>query len=242
MDWDQYWTNAVTARRGLYARLAEFYRLHIIARAAAPLLRRYLPDGPGRHYLHAGCGSGGSDQRWRLDHAVVHALDISLIGLQVNRARQLSFRQWQVCGDLFRLPYRAQTMDGVFNFGVMEHFDEAQLQQLFAEFRRVLKPDGRVVLFWAPDFGLAVMGLGLFVRTANLFRKSPLKLHPDELSRVRSFAWVRSVLGRNRFLAERVLFDWRDAFTNVVVVARPAPADPLVREARPAVEWQHAAR
>jgi len=242
MDWDRYWTDASTTRQqGLYARLAEFYRVHIISPAAASVLRRYLPDAPGHHYLHAGCGSGGSDQRWRLEHAVVHALDISLVGLQLNRARRLPFRQWHVCGDLLRLPYGARTMDGIFNFGVMEHFDQAQLQHIFSEFRRVLKPDGRVVLFWAPEFGLAVNALRVFVGVANRFRTVPLTLHPDEISRVQSFGWVRSLLVRYQFHTERVLFDWRDVFTNAIVIARPVSADdlPLSELARSA-SWQHA--
>lgn len=222
MDWDRYWTDAGRARPGLYSRLAEFYRGQIISRAAAHILQARFPDAPGRHYLHAGCGSGGSDRRLRWQHARVHALDLSMTGLQLNRARRMPFAQWHVCGDLFRLPYQDRTIDGIFNFGVMEHFHEPQIDRILAEFRRVLKPGGAVVLFWPPAFGLSVIVIGAFLRIVNRVRAVPLQFYPDEVSRVRSFGWARAVMARNGFRTRRCLFGWRDLFTFVVVVAQPA--------------------
>jgi dolichol-phosphate mannosyltransferase len=241
-EWDAYWTHARAARQGPYQVIAEFYRNQIISRAAAPILHQYLPDLPERQYLHAGCGSGGSDQRWALQHATIHALDFSLVALQMNRARRLPFPQVHVGGDLFRLPYRSQSLDGIFNFGVMEHFDEEQIRQILAEFHRVLKPGGRIVIFWPPEFGLSVLALKAFVAAASLVRKATPELHPAEISRVQSFGWVRALLARNRFRVLRVRFDWRDAFTYVVVVAdatdapagaaRPGPAEAVVEVQR----------
>lgn len=233
MDWDRYWTNATRRRPGLYDRIAEFYRRQIISRAAAIVLTAHLPDEAGRHYLHAGCGSGGSDQRLRLSGARVHALDLSVVGLRLNRARRLPFPAWHVCGDLFRLPYRAGTMDGVFNFGVMEHFEERQIEAMLAEFHRVLKPGGRVVLFWPPAFGLSVMALRLVTGAANLFRKTPLALHPDEISLIPSFAWVRALLSRSGFRMVETRFGWRDLFTYVVVVGEPMDVEGRLEAERP---------
>ncbi len=226
MDWNQYWANAQRKHPDLYDRIAEFYRRQIISRAAAGALGAHLPDGSDRQYLHAGCGSGGSDQRLRLSQALVHALDLSLVGLALNRARQMRFPSWHVCGDLFRLPYRSGTMDGLFNFGVMEHFEERDIAAMLAEFHRVLKPGGRIILFWPPEFGLSVIALKGVTRVANLFRKTPLALHPDEISRIPSFAWVRAVMAKNQFRVLETRFDWRDLFTYVVVVGEPvAPAE-----------------
>ncbi|MBI3011116.1 MAG: glycosyltransferase, partial [Candidatus Omnitrophica bacterium] len=155
MDWDEYWANAKRRRPGCYDRIAEFYRRHIISRAAAAILAPHLPDEADRRYLHAGCGSGGSDLRLPLRRARVHALDLSVAALALNRSRRLPFSSWYVCGDLFRLPYQSATMDGVFNFGVMEHFDDQDIEAILAECHRVLKPDGRLILFWPPEFGLS---------------------------------------------------------------------------------------
>ena len=224
MDWDRYWANAQRKRPGLYGRIAEFYRRQLISRAAAVALAAHLPDEPERQYLHAGCGSGGSDQRLRLRQARVHALDCSTLALQLNRARRMPFPSWHVCGDLFRLPYQTGTMDGVFNFGVMEHFEERDIDAMLAEFHRVLTPAGRLVLFWPPAFGLSVMALRLVTGIANVFRTMPLVLHPDEVSLIPSFAWVRALMARNRFRMVETRFGWRDLFTYVVVVGQPVGA------------------
>ena len=224
MDWDRYWAAAQHARPGLYARIAEFYRRQIISRAAAIAVAPHLPDGPGRHYLHAGCGSGGSDQRLRLRRAQVHALDLSPVALQLNRARPMPFPSWHVCGDLFRLPYLSGTMDGLFNFGVMEHFEPREIDAMLAEFRRVLKPGGRLILFWPPEFGLSVLFLKAVVGAARLFGKT-LTLHPNELSRIPSFAWIRALMARSRFRMVEARFSWRDLFTYMVVVGEPLSLD-----------------
>lgn len=224
MDWDCYWNKAAVARPGVYGRLAEFYRRQIISRAAARLLHRQFPDAPGRRYLHAGCGSGGSDQRLHLRQACIDALDFSMPGLRLNRSRELACRQQYVCGDLFRLPYQDRTMDGIFNFGVMEHFEAPDLDRILQEFRRVLKPGGRVVLFWPPDFGLSVIALTSFLRIVNAFRKTPMTLYPDEISRIPSRRWVRALMARHGFRTLDAVFGWRDAFTYVVVIAMPAPS------------------
>ncbi|MBI3320301.1 MAG: glycosyltransferase [Candidatus Omnitrophica bacterium] len=224
MDWDRYWANAQRRRPGLYDLIAEFYRRYIISPAAAAALARHLPDGADRHYLHAGCGSGGSDQRLRLREAQVYALDLSPLALQLNRTRRMPFSTRHVCGDIFRLPYASGTMDGIFNFGVMEHFDGPDIEKILAEFHRVLKPGGRLMLFWPPEFGLSVIGLKVVTRLANVFRATPLKLHPDELSRIQSFAWIRTLMARNRFRVLETRFGWRDIFTYVVVVGEPVGA------------------
>jgi hypothetical protein len=88
----------------------------------------------------------------------------------------------------------------------------------------VLKPEGRLVLFWPPEFGASVMGLKAVVQVANCFRKTPLVLHPDEISRIQSFAWLRSLMARNRFRVLEARFSWRDLFTYVVVVGQPVKA------------------
>lgn len=220
-DWDQYWLKAHGKKRsGLYEWCAEFYRAQIISRFGARILARHFPDEPTRHYLHAGCGSGGSDQRIRLTQPRFHVLDFSLAGLQMNRQRAMPIARQFLCGDLFFLPYRANTMDGIFNFGVMEHFDEPSLEKILAEFHRVLKPDGCLLLFWPPRFGLSVMVLSSFLWVVNTFRTHRLTLYPDEVSRVQSFTWVRELLRRNRFQVVNTYFGWRDLFTFVTVVAK----------------------
>jgi ubiquinone/menaquinone biosynthesis C-methylase UbiE len=122
----------------------------------------------------------------------------------------LSLSRRYLQGDLFALPYRDGSLDGIFNLGVMEHFTGPQIDRILQEFHRVLKPNGRVILFWPPEFGLSVMAL----KTVAW-----MELHPPEISRIPSFAWARAVMARNRFRVLGMHFGWRDLFAQVVVVA-----------------------
>ena len=220
MSWDLYWSRARRPeRRGLYQRIAKFYRDQIISRSAARILARQFRDEPQRRYLHAGCGSGGSDQRIRLPRPQFHFLDISPMAIRLHRDQPLELRRRYLCGDIFRLPYADGSMDGVFNFGVMEHFTEGEIGRILAEFHRVLKPGGRVVLFWPPEFGLSVLVLSNFLRVVNAFRKEPLQLYPDEISRIKSFRWVRGLMQRSRFRVLSTEFGPGDLFTYVAVAA-----------------------
>lgn len=221
--WDEYWTKARgSSKKGLYEHLAQFYRRHLISKFGTYILNQYLRDEPDRHYLHAGCGSGGSDQWLQFKHPTFHELDYSLVALQMNRDQPMMIRREYLGGDLLAIPYKSQSMDGIFNFGVMEHFEEEQIGTMLAEFRRVLKPGGNLVMFWPPVFGLSVMVLSTYLRIVNTFRKTPLKLYPDEVSRLRSFRWVRDLLGRHGFKVTKTEFGWRDLFTQVAVVAQPS--------------------
>lgn len=227
MDWDLYWQKAAESdRQGLYQVIAKFYRDQIISRSAAAILSKHFVDSDARHYLHAGCGSGGSDQRIPLERPHFHFLDLSSGALRLHRSQPLRLRRTYVCADVFHLPYAANSMDGIFNFGVMEHFTLPEISGILSEFRRVLKADGRLVLFWPPDFGFSVLALGSFVRVVNGFRKQPLKLHPDEISRIPSFRWVRNLMKQNHLRVLQTEFGPRDLFTYVAVVAEKAVETP----------------
>lgn len=219
-NWDLYWTRAADpGRQGPYQVIAKFYRDQIISRSAADALSRYFPDGPDRNYLHAGCGSGGSDQRIPLQRPRFHFMDLSPVAIQLHRKQPMRLKRSYACGDIFNLPYASRSMDGIFNFGVMEHFSEPQIAQILSEFKRVLKAGGLMVLFWPPDFGLSVIALGCFTGIVNRFRREPLKLHPDEISRVHSFRWLRHLLRQSGLAMTRAEFGPGDLFTYVAVVA-----------------------
>jgi len=220
MDWNLYWTKTIeVSRQGLYQVIAKFYRDQIISRSAARILSKHFEDSSRRNYLHAGCGSGGSDQRISFRRARFHFLDLSPVVLQLHRRQPMGLRRSYLCGDILRLPYADGSMDGIFNFGVMEHFTREEIFVILSEFKRVLKPQGRMVLFWPPDFGLSVLALGAFLKVVNTFRKEPTKLFPDEISRIHSFRWLRELLKENQLWLLSAEFGAGDLFTYVVVVA-----------------------
>jgi predicted SAM-dependent methyltransferase len=111
-------------------------------------------------------------------------------------------------------------MDGVYNLGVMEHFTEAEIRRILAEFRRVLRRDGRVLIFWPPERGTSVLffkALTIFFRV--VLRRKHVRFHPDEITRVRSRQQVFSLFEGCGLKIVRYYFGPLDAFTHVVIVA-----------------------
>ena len=150
VSWDRYWLGKSDGGSGIYQMIAAFYREFIIK----PSLDRFLNQtfSSGATLLHAGCGGGHMDFQI-IERFNLTALDISPVALDQYTA--LHGRGAELInGDLFQMPVDDASFAGLFNLGVMEHFSDDELIRLLAEFHRVLKKNGRVVLFWPPRFGL----------------------------------------------------------------------------------------
>ena len=216
--WDAYWDGQKTKAGGLlYDAIAAFYRKWLIRPSLNRFVRRHF--APGARVLHAGCGSGQVDADIR--HRVsITGLDISVnalrLYLKVNRGHCRALH-----GSLFRIPLPDGAVDGVYNLGVMEHFTEDEIRRILREFHRVLRADGRVVVFWPPEFGLSVLffkGLAWVFR--HVLRKKDVKFHPDEITRVRSRRHVTGIFEGEGFRVLEYSFGPRDLFTYAVVAAR----------------------
>jgi SAM-dependent methyltransferase len=166
--------------------------------------------------LHAGCGSGEVDSDILKTYQIV-PLDLSLRALALNKNIN-NVDGPLVRGNIFSLPFADSSFDGIYNLGVMEHFSEKDIDLILQEFRRVVKPAGKIVLFWPPSFGLTVMVLKPvhFVLNRVLARTS--KLHPDEITRIESKAHIESIVDRAGLKMVEQSFSIRDLFTYYVVV------------------------
>lgn len=99
---------------------------------------------PGRHdleILDAGCGTGVMLQDVRL-LGTAEGVDISEEALQLCRQRGLENVRH---ADVLNLPFVADHFDFVMALDVLEHLDDDS--GALREFRRVLKPGGRVFIF-----------------------------------------------------------------------------------------------
>ena len=212
--WDEYWNTKESHSKILYDMIAAFYRKFIIR----PILNEFIKDEfqSGMSLLHAGCGSGQVDVDL-VKHVRVTALDISIPAL--NHYRKIHGDRCELMhGSIFSIPCKEATFDGVYNLGVMEHFTEGDIIKILNEFYRVLKPGGKIVLFWPPENGLSV----LFLKGAHFFLNRLLKknisLHPDEITRLRSKKHAQEILGKTPFRMSRHYFGIKDLFTYSVVV------------------------
>lgn len=217
-SWDDYWRDSA-ANRSLFSVIAKQYRRFLISPSVRHFFRRYFHDEPGRIYLHAGCGSAESDRRIGYTRASFVLLDLSAEALKIAKRNATNPNLHLICGDIFRPPFRDATFDGIWNLGVMEHFETPEIERIFAALGRILKPGARCLIFWPPKYGLSVVALTSFLRVANAVRRRPLHLYPDEVSLFSSVGWARALLRLAGLGVERTHFGIRDLFTYVVLVA-----------------------
>lgn len=214
-EWDAYWLAKNKPASLVYDLIAVFYRKFIIRRIVNHFVPQYFPAGG--QVLHAGCGSGQVDTDIAKKVSLC-ALDISPQALGIYRKSQPQVTRL-IHASIFDIPVPDQTYDGVYNLGVMEHFTEDEIRKILQEFHRVLKPGGRITLFWPPAYGLTVRFLAvvhwILHRVGN---NKSLKLHPDEITHVRSKRQIQQYLSSSGFSLIRFYFGVRDLFTYTVIV------------------------
>lgn len=215
--WDQYWEKDAEGeqKRGLYNLIAEFYRKFIIR----PNLNRFVKKHfhPSAKLLHAGCGSGQVDRDIR--HIVkITGLDISPNALKIFARENRAFCT-SCHGSIFAVPAKNASFDGIYNLGVMEHFDENDIQKILLEFKRILKPSGKLLIFWPPEFGASVIFFKILKILLRPFYGQNVKFHPDEICRIRSKKHALDIFERAGFRVEDYYFGPRDAFTYSIIVA-----------------------
>lgn len=111
-----------------------------------PLFLRHLR--PGAMMLEGGCGRGQYVAYYSRRGATVIGLDFAREWLAAIHAEAPALR---LCaGDVGALPFKTGTFDVYYSGGVVEHF-EGGADRALAEARRVLKPDG-VLLISVPYF------------------------------------------------------------------------------------------
>ena len=221
-EWDAYWLAKNKPASLVYDLIAVFYRKFIIKRIVNHFVPNYFPAGG--QVLHAGCGSGQVDTDI-VKKVSLCALDISPQALGIYRKSQPQVSRL-IHASIFNIPVPDQTYDGVYNLGVMEHFTEEEIHQILREFHRVLKPGGRITLFWPPAYGLTVRFLAVvhwILHRAG--ENKDFKLHPDEITHVRSKRQVEQYLDSAGFSLIRFYFGIRDLFTYTVIVGQKSMAE-----------------
>jgi len=218
-EWDVYWAgqNHDRTERSVYDLGAAFYRHFLIEPLLTRVITREFP--PGARLLHAGCGGGVVDKNV-VARCKVTALDISPNALAAYQARHPGVDGR--LGNIFDLSDVGETYDGVYNLGVMEHFEPEQIVAILKQFAAVLKPGGKLVLLWPPVYGLSVIALHGIHFVLNRILRRDIQLHPPEPTKVSSRRQVEGFLQAAGFRLRAMNFGPSDAFTYVIVVADKA--------------------
>ena len=196
--------------------IAIFYRKFIISPSLNKFTKKYFK--PGDIVLHAGCGSGQVDAGVR-KYTKVIPLDISLEALTLYRESNPDAME-VLHGSIFDIPLDDASIDGIYNLGVMEHFNTQEINAILTEFRRVLKPNGVVLLFWPPKFGLSVLVLKGAHYVLNNILKKNIQLHPHEITHITSRKHSKEILKNAGLTLVDYSFSVNDLFTHAIVVGR----------------------
>jgi len=212
--WDEYWASKPSGGSSLYQKIATLYRNAFIAPGLASAISRHFP--PGSSLLHAGCGSGGVDTG--LKGSRIAAIDISLNALTLYRQNNPS--RSGIRASVFELPFASGSFDGAYNLGVIEHFDAGEIRRMLLEMGRVIRPAGKIVLFWPHTHGSSVIVLRMVHWVLSRILRSPLRLHPPEVSLLRSRSHAEEVMAEAGLRCIDYRFGPRDGFVQAIVVGQ----------------------
>jgi len=215
-DWDAYWSDKDRSSNAAYDFLAGIYRRLIVKNILNYFIRRHFLNG--QRVLHAGCGSGQVDTDIR-DFVHITALDISTHALKIYK-KVNGEKSIAIQGNIFSLPFEDHTFDGLYNLGVLEHFTQDEIHRILKECKRVIRPGGKIVVLWPPVFGFTVFILDSAHFVLNKILRMNVKLHPDEITRVRSREHAIQTFQKVGFEIVEYYFGVRDLFTQSVIVAK----------------------
>lgn len=217
--WDEYWSKRSNVGGFVYDSIAALYRKYIFKRSLNHFIRKYFGDGS--RLLHAGCGSGQVDADIAKLYRII-SLDSSASALNLNRAITNNGTPL-IRGTILNLPFSDSSFDGVYNLGVMEHFTERDINLILQEFKPIIKTDGKIILFWPPEFGLTVVFLKFVHFVLNRVLGRNLKLHPDEITLIKSREHIKTIMDRAGLKIVEQSFSGRDLFTHYVLVCEKPP-------------------
>lgn len=215
-EWDSYWKKKKNKSQTAYRVIAKLYRQLIIKRILNSFIEKNFKKGAS--LLHAGAGTGQVDEDI-INSYKITALDISKEAIKLYKLTN-GEKAKLIQGSIFDVPAASATFDGIYNLGVMEHFTKEENIKILKEFRRILKTNGKIVLFWPPRFGLTVIFLNSLHFVLNNILKRNIRLHPEEISLAKSKKHVKEILNTAGFKLTEFYFGPADLFTHYVIVAK----------------------
>jgi len=214
-EWDDYWGKKYELHNQIYDQVAIRYRKYIIK----PYLKKYIHNHfkEGSILLHAGCG-GGQVEDDITDKYTIIGMDTSQNALKLYKLNHNNPNLLHC--DISKTGLKSESVDGIYNLGVMEHSTKEEIHTILLEFNRILKPDGTVILFVPPEYGSTV----IFFKIAHYFLNDILKKHiyfqPPEINRIQSRDWTEDIIKDTGFWMSEFNFESDDLYTHVAVVLR----------------------
>lgn len=111
---------------------------------------------PGMRVLDVGCGRGEILYHCAMLGARAYGVDYATVALRMAKELMKSDGEVSDAVGLYQadakvLPFPAASFDRVLMFDLVEHLHPWELEKALAEARRVLRPDGRLIIHTAPN-------------------------------------------------------------------------------------------
>lgn len=214
-EWDIYWIKSSKKSniRKYYDFVASFYRNYLIG----PSFKYYIKKNfkKNTELLHAGCGGGEVDSFITHNYKIT-AVDISTQALKLYK--KINPNVSILKSDIFDMNLNENKFEGIYNLGVIEHFNEQKFIELMLHFKKHLKKNGKIILFWPPKFGLSVIALHLIHFFINKVFRLKIKLHPEEPFKYESKNKLKKILEPIGYKIKNTHFNYRDAFTYCIII------------------------
>ena len=161
---------------------------------------------PGTRVLDVGCGRGEIVRHCARLGVQAYGVDYAPVALRMARDAENIYQ-----ANAKRLPFPTAFFDRVLMFDLVEHLYPWELDQALAEARRVLRPDGRLIVHTAPNvwYDRYAYPLVRLVRTlmgqGAVYPKDPRAIVPDNLDvhvNEQSVTSLRRALRRAGFRAQ----------------------------------------
>ncbi len=214
-DWTDHWRDA--RQQTAAQRFFSWYRKEVFSRTVRYYCHRYFPE----HGVFLEAGSGTSETSMRLDKLGGKRVFIALDIVPSVLKRCHPVMDVRLAGDIVQLPFPSNSLDGLWNVGVMEHFTHEEIDRILTEFRRVLKQEARLILFWPGRDSLPQKMLSGIQSLIHLLGRKEFRFHPPEISQLRSLREGRRILERNGFRPLDLAFGLRSLFAFKVLVGSP---------------------
>lgn len=129
---------------------------------------------PGDRIIDVGCGRAEIVFQAARDGAFATGIDYSESAIEIARTvrdrhnEDIRSRTSFSCCDAERLDFEDNSFDTAFLMDVVEHVSEGELHTVFREIRRILKPDGKLIIHttpnvWSRTWGFRIRAAGAFL-------------------------------------------------------------------------------
>ena len=211
-EWNKQWQKL---DKSLFGQICSLHRKLFISRFVAHLAEKYFPKQG--IFVEAGCGTCESSARIREYERKLIPLDYSEYILKADLPSKYSK---PIVADIREMPFEDDSIDGIWNLGVMEHFTERDMIVALNEFYRVLKNGSYAILLIPPIFGSSEIFLGTIERMINMMRKDKFHFMTEEITPVRSRKHITGIISKSKLQVYKTHFSPRDLFTYYAVICK----------------------